>query len=758
MPSSLLIVESPSKAKTLKKYLGKDFEILASYGHVRDLVPKQGAVDTAHDFTMKYELIARNSKHVDAIAKAVKEADTIYLATDPDREGEAIAWHLAEILKSKKLLKNKTLKRVVFHEITQSAVQAAVAEPREIEMNMVNAQQARRALDYLVGFNLSPLLWRKIRRGLSAGRVQSPALRLIVERELEIEKFQTQEYWSIHLDSHKGRQKFNAKLFQYQGEKLTQFSVNNDAQHAAIVAGLLQAGGDKATVTQVEKKRKQRVAAAPFTTSTLQQEAVRKLGFTTDRAMKVAQQLYEGIDIGGETTGLITYMRTDSVNLAQEAIEEIRTYISSNFDADYLPKTALSYKNKSKNAQEAHEAIRPTSILRSPQEVRQYLSAEQIKLYEMIWKRTLACQMSAAKFDTVSLDLAVGGDENLFRATGQTMVFPGYIAVYQEDQDDSEEESESKLPPLEKGEQVAIDQISGEQHFTQPPPRYSEASLVKALEEHGIGRPSTYASIISTLQAREYALLDKKRFYPTDVGRVVNKFLTEHFTRYVNYDFTAQLEDELDLISTGKREWIPVLDSFWKDFSQQLEQKKDVDRPGVEILDEACPKCGKPLTARLGKRGKFIGCSAYPECDYTRNIDGDAGESTQPVIVEGRVCPQCSSELVIKAGPYGKFIGCTSYPKCKFIEPLEKPKDTGVSCPECKEGALIERKSRYGKLFYSCNSYPKCKYATWNPPVNEPCPKCGWPILTIKITKRRGTEKVCPQKECGFVEQIAAAE
>lgn len=758
MPSSLLIVESPSKAKTLKKYLGKEFEILASYGHVRDLVPKQGAVDTAHGFAMKYELIARNSKHVDAIAKAVKGADSIYLATDPDREGEAIAWHLAEILKSKKLLKNKTLKRVVFHEITQSAVQAAVAEPREIEMDMVNAQQARRALDYLVGFNLSPLLWRKIRRGLSAGRVQSPALRLIVERELEIEKFQTQEYWSIHLDSHKGRQKFSAKLFQYQGEKLTQFSVNNDEQQAAIVAGLLQAGGDKATVTLVERKRKQRVAAAPFTTSTLQQEAVRKLGFTTDRAMKVAQQLYEGIDIGGETTGLITYMRTDSVNLAQEAIEEIRAYISSNFDADYLPKAALSYKNKSKNAQEAHEAIRPTSILRSPQEVRQYLSAEQIKLYEMIWKRTLACQMSAAKFDTVSLDLAVGSEENLFRATGQTMVFPGYIAVYQEDQDDREEEGESKLPPLEKGEQVAIDQITGEQHFTQPPPRYSEASLVKSLEEHGIGRPSTYASIISTLQAREYALLDKKRFYPTDVGRVVNKFLTEHFTRYVNYDFTAQLEDELDLISTGKREWIPVLDSFWKDFSQQLEQKKDVDRPGVEILDEACPKCGKPLTARLGKRGKFIGCSAYPECDYTRNIDGDPGESTQPVIVEGRLCPQCNSELVIKAGPYGKFIGCTSYPKCKFIEPLEKPKETGVICPECKEGALIERKSRYGKLFYSCNSYPKCKYATWNPPINEPCPKCGWPILTVKITKRRGTEKVCPQKECGFVEQIAAPE
>lgn len=757
MPSTLLIVESPSKAKTLKKYLGKDFEILASYGHVRDLIPKQGAVDTDHDFAMKYELIARNTKHVDAIAKAVKEADAIYLATDPDREGEAIAWHLAEILKSKKLLKNKILKRVVFHEITQTAVQAAVAEPRDIAMDMVNAQQARRALDYLVGFNLSPLLWRKIRRGLSAGRVQSPALRLIVEREIEIEKFQTQEYWSIHLDSHKGRQKFNAKLFQYKGEKLTQFSITNTEQQAAIVAQLTT-GSDKATVTQVEKKRKQRQAAAPFTTSTLQQEAVRKLGFSTDRAMKVAQQLYEGIDIGGGTVGLITYMRTDSVSLANEAVEEIRSYIGSNFTADYLPKAPVSYKNKSKNAQEAHEAVRPTSILRTPQEMKPFLTADQAKLYEMIWKRTLACQMSPAKFDTVSLDLAVGGEENLFRATGQTMVFPGYIAVYQEGEDDSEEEGESKLPPLEKGEQLAIDQIAGEQHFTQPPPRYSEASLVKALEEFGIGRPSTYASIISTLIAREYALLDKKRFVPTDVGRVVNKFLTEHFTRYVDYDFTARLEDELDQISTGKREWVPVLDQFWKGFSQQIAQKKDVDRPGVEQLDEACPKCGKPLTSRLGKRGKFIGCSGYPECDYTRNVDGEPGETTQPVIIEDRVCPQCSSPLVIKVGPYGKFIGCTGYPKCKFIEPLEKPRDTGVSCPECKAGTLIERKSRYGKLFYSCNSYPKCKYATWNPPISEPCPKCGWPILTIKITKRRGTEKVCPQKECGFVEQVAAPE
>ena len=759
MSSSLLIVESPSKAKTLKKYLGKDFEILASYGHVRDLVPKQGAVDTEHDFKMKYQLIERNAKHVDAIAKAVKLADNIYLATDPDREGEAIAWHLLEILKSKKLLAKKIVKRVVFHEITQSAVQAAVANPRDILMPLVNAQQARRALDYLVGFNLSPLLWRKIRRGLSAGRVQSPALRLICEREIEIDAFKTQEYWSIHFDSHKGKQKFSAKLFQYKGDKLNQFSVGTEAAQAEIVEYLKKSSGDTATVVQVDKKRKQRQASAPFTTSTLQQEAVRKLGFTTDRAMRVAQQLYEGVDTGGGAVGLITYMRTDSVILANEAVAEIRDYISAKFDPDYLPKAPVQYKNKSKNAQEAHEAIRPTSILRTPDDVRASLTADQAKLYEMIWKRALACQMSPAKFDTVSLDLAVADEATLFRASGQTLVFPGFIAVYLEGADDQEEEGESKLPPMESGDQVPLDKLYGEQHFTQPPPRYTEASLVKDLEEHGIGRPSTYASIISTLQAREYVNLDKKRFFPTGVGSVVNKFLPEHFTRYVDYDFTAKLEDQLDIISTGEKEWIPVLEDFWKGFSQQIEEKKNIERKDLthEQLDEACPKCGKPLSVRLGKRGKFVGCSGYPECDFTRSMDGEV-RPDEPVVVEGRLCPKCESPLHVKSGAYGKFIGCSAYPKCKFLEPLEKPKDTGVTCPECKKGSLIERKSRYGKLFYSCNTYPDCKYAVWNPPVAEPCPKCGWPVLTIKTTKRRGTEKVCPQKECGYSEPIAAAD
>ncbi|MDK2124989.1 type I DNA topoisomerase [Parachitinimonas caeni] len=754
MPANLLIVESPSKAKTLKKYLGKDFEILASYGHVRGLVRKDGSVDVDHDFAMKYQVIAKNSKHVDAIVEAVKDAEHIFLATDPDREGEAISWHLLEILRAKKVLGEKLVRRVVFHEITESAVKSAIANPRDVDANLVDAQQARSALDYLVGFNLSPLLWRKIRQGLSAGRVQSPALRMICERELEIRAFVTQEYWSVHFDSHKGRQKFQARLIELSGGKLEQFSIGSDDQHKTV---LEQLTGHPAKVISIEKKRKQRSPTAPFTTSTLQQEAVRKLGMTTDRAMRTAQQIYEGIDVGNGTVGLITYMRTDSVALATEALAEIREYIEQNFDKEYLPAQPVTYKNKAKNAQEAHEAIRPTSITRTPESVKAYLTADQFKLYEMIWKRTLACQMSPARFDMTAVDIEVGPGR--FRANGQVLVFPGFIAVYQEDADDSEEEGDARLPALAEGEEVPIDKLYGEQHFTQPPPRFTEASLVKALEEFGIGRPSTYASIISTLKDREYVLLEKKRFTPTDTGEVVNKFLTEHFSQYVDYNFTAKLEDKLDEISTGKRERVPVLDEFWKGFHKQVEEKQGLSRKEVtqEALDEACPKCSKPLAIRLGRRGRFIGCTAYPECDYTRNLNETAEEKAAevPVVIEDRSCPSCGGQLVIKSGPYGKFVGCANYPKCKHIEPLEKPKDTGVTCPECKHGTLIERKSRYGKLFYSCNTYPKCKYATWNPPIAEPCPKCAWPILTVKTTKRRGTEKVCPQKECGYAEQIA---
>lgn len=657
--SKLLIVESPSKAKTLKKYLGKEFEVLASYGHVRDLIPKNGAVDPANKFAMKYDLIERNKKHVDAIAKAVKVADSIYLATDPDREGEAISWHIAELLAEKKLLKNKLLKRVEFNEITQTAVKHAIDYPRDIAMNLVNAQQARRALDYLVGFNLSPLLWKKIRRGLSAGRVQSPALRLIVERELEIEAFNSQEYWSIHLDALKHKHSFNAKLIQLDGEKVSQFSVINNKQQSDIVGKLILASAGKTTVSRVEKKQRKRSPAAPFTTSTLQQEAVRKLGFTTSRAMRIAQQLYEGIDVGSGTVGLITYMRTDSVSLAQEALMQIRDYVKKNFDTDYLPKAPNLYKTKAKNAQEAHEAIRPTDITRTPTNLRQYLNDEQFKLYELIWKRTLASQMTPAIFDAVSVDLSVGSEANLFRASGQTLVFPGFIGVYKEGSDsaDEDDDAEAKLPHLETGEVLDVEKIVGEQHFTEPPPRYGEASLVKTLEEYGIGRPSTYASIISTLQDREYVLLDKKRFTPTDVGRVVNKFLTEHFTKYVDYGFTANLETALDDVAEGTREWIPLMDEFWQGFNNQVISKADVDRPGNELIDEKCPKCGKQLQKQLSRYGTFIGCTGYndePKCDYKRSANGVAEAGTDPVLIGTDITT--AKEIFLMNGPYGPYI------------------------------------------------------------------------------------------------------
>ena len=687
MASNLLIVESPSKAKTLKKYLGGDFEILASYGHVRDLVPKTGAVDPDDDFRMKYEIIDRNAKHVDAIARAVKDADTVLLAPDPDREGEAIAWHLSEILSAKRALKGKKVKRVVFYEITEGAVKDAVKHPRDISMELVNAQQARRALDYLVGFNLSPLLWKKIRRGLSAGRVQSPALRLIVEREIEIENFRSREYWTIHLDSEKARTPFTAKLTHFKGEKLDQFSVNDAARNEEITRFLESHAKGVAKVADIERKRKLRSPAPPFTTSTLQQEAVRKLGFSTDRAMKVAQSLYEGVSLGKAVTGLITYMRTDSVSLSKEAVAEIRGYITKHFGSDYLPKSPVAYKSTARNAQEAHEAIRPTSVARTPESVAPFLNEDQRKLYEMIWKRALSCQMTPAKFDTVAVDLTAGGAGNVFRATGQTMVFPGFFAVYHEDEDDAVEEEDKRLPALEKGDIVPIVRLHGEQHFTQPPPRYSEASLVKALEQYGIGRPSTYASIISTLVNREYAVLEKKRFQPTDVGRVVNKFLTEHFAHWVDYEFTAKLENELDDISNGKEEWVPDLERFWKDFSAQVGEKESVSRKEVtqEVLEELCPKCNAhKLTIRLGRRGRFIGCSGYPECDYTRNLDGSGDSAEGPAKRDIGVDPRTKKAITLLQGPFGWYF--------QLGDPEGDKKPKRVSLPKnvAPEAATLE--------------------------------------------------------------------
>ncbi|MGW8248111.1 MAG: type I DNA topoisomerase [Acidiferrobacterales bacterium] len=753
MAKNLIVVESPAKAKTMSKYLGKDFSSLASYGHVRDLIPKQGAVDTDHNFAMKYDLIEKNKRHVDAIVKAMKKADALYLATDPDREGEAISWHLYEILKDKGVLDSKPVHRVEFHEITKRAIQEAIEHPRELSESLINAQQARRALDYLVGFNLSPLLWKKIRRGLSAGRVQSPALRMIVEREEEIEKFVPREYWTIEADIAEAEKEFQSRLISYKGEKVEQFTIENVESATEVTKTLNDLAKGKLLVAKVDKKQRKRNPSPPFTTSTLQQEASRKLGYGAQRTMRIAQQLYEGVEIDGESTGLITYMRTDSVNLANEAIDEIRSFIAERYGKENVPGEVQVYKSKSKNAQEAHEAVRPTSVSRIPEEIKKALTAEQFKLYDLIWKRTVACQMVHATLDTVAVDLAAG-EGNIFRANGSTVVKPGFMSVYQEGLDDkeSDDNEERLLPPLEEGQTVDLKEIRQEQHFTEPPPRYTEASLVKSLEAHGIGRPSTYASIISTLVNREYVLLEKRRFIPTDVGRVVNKFLSQHFDKYVDYDFTARLEDDLDAVSRGEKEWRPLLGEFWDEFKQRVDDKEDAERPGVEMLDEDCPKCGKKLSKRLGRNGYFIGCTGYPDCDYTRNVDDEPGSTGEPEVVEGRKCPKCGSDLVIKRGRYGKFIGCSAYPDCNHMEPLEPPKDTGVQCPECHKGNMLKRKSRYGKVFYSCERYPDCKYAVWNYPLAETCPECGHPMLTIKTTKRRGTEKVCPQKDCRYAE------
>lgn len=722
---------------------------------MRDLIPKEGAVDPNNDFAMKYEVIERNQRHVQAISKALKLADTLYLATDPDREGEAISWHLYELLKEKKLLKDKPVHRVVFHEITKKAVTEAIANPEKLAINLINAQQARRALDYLVGFNLSPLLWKKIRRGLSAGRVQSPALRMIVERELEIEAFKTREYWSVDAALTSHEQNFKAKLTHFDNTKLTQFSITDEAHAEQTKQALLSAADGQLLVSKLEKKQQKRNPAPPFITSTLQQEASRKLGFTTKRTMIVAQQLYEGIDIGGETQGLITYMRTDSVNLSIEAVEEIRALIVEKYGAKNIPKEPRVFKTKSKNAQEAHEAIRPTTSSYLPAQIKDYLTIEQFKLYDLIWKRTIACQMIHATLNRVAIDLSCGEGRHVFRASGSTIATTGFMAVYLEGKDDSKEsdDKESFLPPLEEGRPVPLNDIITGQHFTEPPPRYGEASLVKSLEEHGIGRPSTYASIISTLQNREYVTLDNKRFYPTDVGRIVNKFLTDHFTKYVDYDFTANLEDELDAVSRGEKDWIPLMREFWTPFNAMIQEKESsVQRKDVtqEALDEKCPECSSPLSIRLGRNGRFIGCTNYPECSYTRNLNGDTETPAEPEVLEGRTCPDCDSPLIFKTGRYGKFIGCSAYPKCKHIEPIEKPLDTEIECPQCKKGTILKRKSRNGKIFYSCSGYPKCDYALWNNPIKESCPQCHWPILTVKETKRRGVEKVCPQKDCSY--------
>jgi DNA topoisomerase-1 len=651
MAENLVIVESPAKAKTIKKYLGPKFEVLASYGHVRDLVPKEGAVDPSRRFAMKYDVIERNERHVDAISRAVRKAKALYLATDPDREGEAISWHLRELLQDRGDLEGKEVHRVEFFEITRNAVRQAIESPRDLSLDLVNAQQARRALDYLVGFNLSPLLWKKVRRGLSAGRVQSPALRMICEREAEIQAFIPREYWSLDAQGERETQSFPLKLVEFEGRKVEQFSFTNADQAQTVERALCKASGagtpagdaplspsGKLRVLSVDRKQRNRNPAPPFTTSTLQQEAARKLGFSAQRTMRLAQQLYEGVDYGEGAVGLITYMRTDAVNLANEAITEIREVIGRVYGAESLPESPRFYKNKSRNAQEAHEAIRPTSASVLPQTLEGKIDADQLKLYSLIWKRAVACQMTHAVFDTVAIDLLAGPDgpqRHMLRANGSTLLKAGFIAVYLEGQDDSsDDEGDRILPAMSEGDEIKLVNLRGTQHFTEPPPRFSEASLVKALEEHGIGRPSTYASIISTLKDREYVDMDGRRFIPTDIGKIVNNFLSSNFGEYVDYGFTAAMEDELDAISRGEEAWTDPLQKFWQPFIDRVEHiEKTVSRDEAAQARElgTDQASGKPISVRMGRFGPFVQIGTRDDEDKPRFAGLRPGQSMDKI-------------------------------------------------------------------------------------------------------------------------------
>lgn len=678
MAGSVVIVESPAKAKTINKYLGSDFTVLASFGHVRDLPPKDGSVRPEEDFEMDWELGDRSKRHVDEIARAVKGASRVFLATDPDREGEAIAWHVHELLKEKRLAGKAEIRRITFNEITKSAVLDAIGKPRDVDQELVQAYLARRALDYLVGFNLSPVLWRKLPGSKSAGRVQSVALRLICEREAEIEAFKPQEYWTIEAEfkTHDGST-FTARLTQLDGKRLEKFSLNNKAGAEAALARIRPM---LFKVGRVERKEVKRNPYAPFTTSTLQQEASRKLGFGAVKTMRTAQKLYEGVDIGGETVGLITYMRTDGVSLSQEAIEGSRRLIDQTWGDNYVPEKPRIYKTAAKNAQEAHEAIRPTDLFKRPDQLSRYLDKDELRLYELIWKRTVASQMASAIMDQVTVDIMSKGAEAVFRATGSIVRFDGFLKVYQEDKDDDGEDEENRrLPPMKDGDDLTRGALKSDQHFTQPPPRYTEASLVKKMEELGIGRPSTYASTLQVLQERNYVRLEKRRFEPEDRGRLVTSFLENFFNRYVQYDFTAALEEKLDDISGGRIFWKDVLREFWKHFHAAIDETKDLtitqvlnaldealgphffpdrfDAEGHKIDVRVCPTCGAGrLSLKLGKTGAFIGCSNYPECRYTRPLAVAGEEAEADADRDLGRDPETNQNVVMKRGPYGVYV------------------------------------------------------------------------------------------------------
>lgn len=735
----LVIVESPAKAKTIQNYLGHGFVVKSSYGHVRDLPKSKLGVDTEHDFAPHYLVPMKAKKTVAELKKAAAKAEAIYFATDEDREGEAIAWHLMEVLKPDP----DKVHRVTFTEITKSAIQKAIEHPRALDTNLVDAQQARRVLDRLVGYELSPLLWRKIRRGLSAGRVQSVAVRLIVEREEEIKAFKPEEYWSLTAElMHDKTHPFTAALSAHKDEKIGKLDIKNKDAMNAILRDL---NGVTYTVANIETKEKNRSAPAPFTTSTLQQAAVNQLGFSSKKTMMLAQQLYEGIDLGDEGThGVITYMRTDSLNLAAEATDRAREAIIKEFGAEYALEKPRFFSKKSKGAQEAHEAIRPTDPARTPESIVKYLSNDQARLYRLIWQRMIASQMANAKLQQVSADITAGA--YTFHAVGTTVLFDGFVKALGE----KAALKETVLPELKAGDVLDLQQLLPEQHFTQPPARYSEATLVKALEEHGIGRPSTYAPTIDTIQRREYVQKgDDKRFVPTEVGTLVTNLLKEHFPNIVDIEFTAKMEDDLDNVASGEQKWQPVIADFYTPFHYRIKVKdEEIKKSDVveERTGEKCPTCGTgELIIKLGRFGKFKACSNYPECKHTEPV-GEEKKLQQEYTDEK--CPECGKPLVVKRGRFGPFLGCSGYPDCKHIKKIEK--GTGVTCPACGKGEIIEKKSKRGKPFYACNRYPTCQNAYWNKPTGEKCPRCH----SLLLYGAKNTAK-CSSKECGFTKELA---
>ena len=756
MPKSLVVVESPAKAKTINKFLGQNYIVRSSVGHIRDLPAKKLAVDVQNGFTPEYITIRGKAKVIKEIQAEAKKTEAIYLAADPDREGEAICWHIAETLKNVK----KPIYRVTYNEITASAILAAMENPGQIDQHLVDSQQARRVLDRLVGYQISPILWRNVKPGLSAGRVQSVAVRLICEREAEIEAFIPQEYWTITANLiGKNPQPFDAKLLQIGSEKGSISTYGFPIDEARAEAIVEDAKTKPFIVKDIKRQERKRRPVPPFITSTLQQEAARKLRFTAKRTMSVAQKLYEGLNLGATgAVGLITYMRTDSTRIADEALREARGYIKKNYGTDYLPKSAMRYKSKG-GAQDAHEAIRPTSVERTPQSLKPYLSPEQHRLYDLIWKRFVASQMNPAILDVTTIDISA--EQYLFRATGSILKFDGFMRLYLEGSDDSNTESNRNdetdviLPVLEIGERLDLRKLTHKQHHTQPPPRYTEATLVKALEEKGIGRPSTYAAIISTIQLREYVVKEKGRFQPTDIGKLVNQLLIKGFPEILDTQFTAKMEDQLDEIAEGKSDWVGVLSAFYEPFTHALEAAPDVmyeaRKEMEEESDEVCEKCNGKMIIKWGRYGRFLGCSNYPECSNIKRLtEEDAPPPEEEPTDE--TCDKCGSPMVIKTSRAGgKFLACTGYPKCKNAKPI----NIGVDCPEAGCGGYIgERRSKRG-IFYGCSNYPKCKFIASDKPVNRECPECQAPFLVEKTTKTKERYLTCNDKACGHTEPLA---